>query len=58
MMSESATLPFTLRRKQFPIKLCFGMTANRAQGQTLARVGVYCVADFFSHGQVYVALSR
>ena len=58
MMSESAMLPFTIRRRQFPIRLCFGMTANRAQGQTLATVGVYMTADFFTHGQVYVALSR
>ena len=58
MLSESPSLPFTLRRKQFPIRLCFGMTANKAQGQTLARLGIYMGSDFFSHGQVYVALSR
>ena len=58
MMSESAMLPFTIRRRQFPIRLCFGMTANRAQGQTLATVGVYMTAEFFTHGHVYVALSR
>ena len=29
MISQSPALPFTLRRKQFPIRLCFGMTANR-----------------------------
>ena len=34
------------------------MTANKSQGQTLDKVGIYMNADFFTHGQVYVALSR
>jgi hypothetical protein len=34
------------------------MTANKAQGQTLNKVGIYLEKDFFSHGQPYVAMSR
>ena len=34
------------------------MTINRAQGQTLNRVGIYLPQPVFSHGQLYVALSR
>lgn len=34
------------------------MTINKAQGLTLQRVGVYLQDDVFSHGQLYVALSR
>ena len=58
LITSTATLPFTMRRKQFPIKPAFAMTANKAQGQTLGKVGIYLGTDFFSHGQLYVAMSR
>ena len=43
---------------QFPVRLCFAVTSNKAQGQTMKHVGIYLQQDFFSHGQLYVALSR
>ena len=51
-------LPFILERKQFPVKLCFAMTVNKSQGQSLEKVGVDLRTDAFTHGQLYVALSR
>jgi ATP-dependent DNA helicase PIF1 len=51
-------LSFTLRRVQFPIRLCFAMTINKSQGQSLKQVGVDLRVPAFSHGQLYVALSR
>uniref|UniRef100_A0A183CL30 ATP-dependent DNA helicase n=1 Tax=Globodera pallida TaxID=36090 RepID=A0A183CL30_GLOPA len=47
------------RRIQFPVRPCFAMTVNKAQGQTLQKMGlVLSGRQCFSHGQVYVAMSR
>ena len=51
-------LPFVLERHQFPVRLAYSMTINKAQGQTFDKVGIYLLAPVFSHGQLYVALSR
>ena len=34
------------------------MTINKAQGQTIPTVGIYLLEPVFTHGQLYVALSR
>ncbi|EFA12009.1 hypothetical protein TcasGA2_TC016134 [Tribolium castaneum] len=55
---EGTNLPKTMSRKQIPVKLAFAMTINKAQGQTFKKVGIYLDQPCFSHGQLYVALSR
>jgi ATP-dependent exoDNAse (exonuclease V) alpha subunit len=54
----NATLPFTFKRRQFPIQPAFVMTINKSQGQTLNWVGLYLPTPVFAHGQFYVACSR
>lgn len=53
-----STLPFRLIRKQMPLQICYSMTINKAQGQSLERVGLYLPKSVFTHGQFYVAVSR
>jgi len=59
-------LPFTFHhgcsyrviRNQFPLRLAYCLTYNRAQGQTADKVTLDVVHPPFSHGQFYVASTR
>lgn len=50
--------PFEFKRIQFPVKLCFAMSINKAQGQTMKVAGIDISDPCFTHGQFYVACSR
>ena len=56
-VTQENEYPFERRRKQFPIKPAFAVTANKSQGQTFERIGVYLPNNFFSH-RLYVAMFR
>ena len=58
LLHGDTKLPFTLRRRQFPIRLCYAMTINKSQSQSLKDVILYLPRPVFIHGQLYVALSR
>jgi ATP-dependent DNA helicase PIF1 len=50
----STDMSFEFKRLQFPVRLAFAMTINKAQGHRYKCVENPC----FSHGQLYVACSR
>lgn len=58
LTTNEGDFPFLLTRKQFPIRVCFAMTVNKSQGQSLDLVGIDLRTSSFSHGQLYMALSR
>ncbi|CAN1274858.1 ATP-dependent DNA helicase PIF1 [Linum perenne] len=58
LSNKQKSLNFTLLRRQYPLALSFAMTINKSQGQTLQNVGLCLKKQVFTHGQLYVALSR
>ena len=58
LSSTETELPFVLTQKQFPIKLSFAMSVNKLQGQILGIVGLNLQYSAFTHGQLYVTMSR
>ena len=55
---DSEKMPVKFMRKQFPVRPDFSITANRSQGGTYQKVGIYLKDELFGHGQTYVAISR
>ena len=58
LTTTPGVLPFTFTRCQIPVMVGFAMTINKSQGQTFSNVGIYLKLPVFTHGQLYVALSR
>ena len=58
LVTDNKQLPFQFRRRQFPVQLAYSMTIHKSQGQSFERMGIYIDTPLFTHGQLYVALSR
>ncbi|CAD6227170.1 GSCOCG00011940001-RA-CDS, partial [Cotesia congregata] len=50
--------PFEFKRLQFPLRLAFAITINKAQGLSLTIAGLNLKNSCFSHDQLYVTCSR
>lgn len=51
-------LPFEFKRLQFPVRLAFGITINKAQGHSLEVCGIDLEQPCFSYGQLMNLCSR
>jgi DNA helicase Pif1-like protein len=49
---------WTVKRRQFPLRLAYATTFNSCQGLTLDRVVLDLTKPVFAHGQLYTSLSR
>ena len=48
---DDINFSFQLKHRQFSVRLAFSITINKAQGQSVGRVGVDLRVPVFSHGQ-------
>ncbi|XP_074327999.1 uncharacterized protein LOC141665911 [Apium graveolens] len=58
MIPSDTNWPFEFKCVQFLIQICYAMTINKSQGQSLDMVGLYLPRASFSHGHIYVAIYR
>ncbi|KAF8901876.1 hypothetical protein CPB84DRAFT_1679351 [Gymnopilus junonius] len=56
--SNNTQTAFHFKRRQFPVRLAFALSINKAQGQSVRYVGINISVPVFAHGQLYVALSH
>jgi hypothetical protein len=47
--SHTKNLAFEMNRLQFPVKVAFAMTFNRAQGQSLRKCGILLPTSVWTH---------
>jgi len=58
LTTSDEDLTFILERTQFPVRLCFAMTVNISQGQSLDQVGLHLRSCAFSHGNFMLLLQE
>ena len=56
--TDLRTAPIQFTRKQYPLRVCYAATIQKSQGQSLGHTALFLNEPVFSHGALYVALSR
>lgn len=41
MTTAETNCPYKMKRRQYPIRVCYVMTINKSQGQSLENVGIF-----------------
>ncbi len=57
-MPTEDQVAFKFNRRQFSIRVCFAITFNKLQGQSVKHVRLNLTTSAFIHRQFYVAISR
>ena len=52
---SSTQVPFEFCRRQFPVRVCFAMSINKSQGQSVKHVGLDVRNAVFTYGQLSVS---
>jgi hypothetical protein len=55
---ENVYSSYTLLRQQYPLRLAYATMFHSCQGLMLNKIGVDLSSPVFTHGQLYIALSR
>jgi ATP-dependent DNA helicase PIF1 len=58
LVPSDETNPIVFKRKQFPVRPAYAITINKSQGQSLEIVGLDLTSPCFTHGQLYVGMTR
>jgi len=57
-LTPSENYPFMFKRTQYPIVPAYAASIHKVQGCSLKKQGINLLEPMFTHGQLYVALSR
>jgi hypothetical protein len=58
LIPPDTNMLFKFKRRHFPLCFAFSMTIKKSQGKNVNKICLYLLKPVFSHGHIYVALTR